>query len=56
LHGYAYIDYTVRNSQSAAERARADIFSHPNFERDGHRYERRLVTRNGQRYYQFVRS
>jgi hypothetical protein len=45
-----------RRSQSAADRARADIFAHSRFERDGHRYERRLVTRNGQRFYQFVRS
>ena len=44
-----------RRSQSAASRARAGIFSQPYFYRDGRRYERREVTSNGQRCYQFVR-
>ena len=44
-----------RRSQSAAARARANIFSQPYFYRDGQRYERREVSRNGERCYQFVR-
>jgi hypothetical protein len=44
-----------RKSQSAADRTRAHFFSQPYFERDGRRYERRLVTQNGQRYYRFER-
>ena len=45
-----------RKSQSAASRTRAAIFAQPYFTRDGRRYERRIVTKNGQRYYQFVRK
>jgi hypothetical protein len=45
-----------RKSQSDAARARAELFSHPYFYRDGRRYERRTVVRNGRRYYQFVRG
>lgn len=44
-----------RRSQSAAARARFGIFSQPYFTRDGQRYERREVVRNGERCYQFVR-
>ena len=44
-----------RKSQNRVDRARAYYFSQPYFNRDGHRYERRDVNRNGQRYYQFVR-
>jgi len=44
-----------RKSQSNSDRARAEIFSHPYFYRDGVRYDRQMVTRNGDRYYQFVR-
>ncbi|MDX1931535.1 MAG: hypothetical protein SFU56_02905 [Capsulimonadales bacterium] len=44
-----------RKSQNQADRARAAFFSRPYFERDGERYERRLVRRKGQRYYRFVR-
>lgn len=45
-----------RKSQSSIDRARASFFSRPYFVRDGQRYDRRMVTRNGQRYYQFVRG
>jgi hypothetical protein len=44
-----------RKSQSQIDRARAYYFSRPYFYRDGHRYERRLVTMNGTRYYRFAR-
>jgi hypothetical protein len=44
-----------RKSQSQLQRLRAEFFSRPYFYRDGVRYERVLVTRDGQRYYQFVR-
>ena len=44
-----------RKSQSKIDRLRASYFSQPYFVRDGRRYDRRLVTKNGQRYYQFVR-
>ncbi|HWA82041.1 MAG TPA: hypothetical protein VG820_01305, partial [Fimbriimonadaceae bacterium] len=45
-----------RKSQNRLARARAFYFSHPYFVRNGHRYNRRLVVRHGQRYYQFVRG
>ena len=45
-----------RKSQNRIDRARAYYFSQPYFYRDGRRYDRRTVTRNGQRYYQFCRS
>jgi len=45
-----------RRSENREERARAAYFSHPYFYRDGVRYDRKLVRRNGERYYQFVRS
>jgi hypothetical protein len=45
-----------RKSQSQMSRARAAMFSRSSFERNGRRYERRLVTKNGQKYYQFVRQ
>jgi hypothetical protein len=44
-----------RKSQSQMNRARASMFSRTSFTRDGRRYERRLVKKNGQKYYQFVR-
>lgn len=44
-----------RKSQNSLNRARADYFARDHFYRDGNRYERREVNRNGQRYYQFVR-
>jgi hypothetical protein len=45
-----------RKSQNRLNRARAHIFSQPYFYRDGQRFDRRTVTRNGQKYYQFVRA
>jgi hypothetical protein len=45
-----------RKSQSRLQRARASYFSRDHFVRDGVRYNRRTVTRNGKRYYQFVRA
>jgi hypothetical protein len=45
-----------RKSQSSIDRARASYFSRPYFVRDGRRYDRRVVTKGGQRYYQFVRG
>ena len=45
-----------RRSENREERIRAAYFNHPYFYRDGVRYERRLVRRGGERYYQFVRA
>jgi hypothetical protein len=45
-----------RRSQNSYDRARARYFDHEYFYRDGVRYDRRTVNRNGQRYYQFERS
>lgn len=44
-----------RKSQSSIDRLRAAYFGRPYFVRDGVRYDRRLVTKNGERYYQFAR-
>jgi hypothetical protein len=44
-----------RKSQNDLKRLRATYFSHDYFYRDGVRYDRRLVTRDGVKYYQFVR-
>jgi len=45
-----------RKSQSKAAQARAQVFSHHYVYKDGKRYARRTVTRNGHRYYTFVRG
>lgn len=45
-----------RKSQSKTDRARADYFSRQSFTRDGHRYNRKTVWRNGKKHYQFVRA
>lgn len=45
-----------RRSQSRLDRARAAYFSRSSFYRNGHRYTRRTVRRNGREYYQFVRG
>lgn len=45
-----------RKSQSRTARLRASYFSKPSFVRDGHRYVRKTVWRNGKKYYQFVRA
>jgi hypothetical protein len=44
-----------RKSQNQLNRARAYYFSQPYFYRDGTRYDRREVWRDGERYFQFVR-
>ena len=44
-----------RKSQSKTDHARAQYFSKSYFKRDGHRYDRKIVTRHGKKYYQFVR-
>lgn len=45
-----------RKSQSKTDRARAAYFSKPHFYRDGHRYTRKTVWRDGKKYYRFVRG
>jgi len=45
-----------RRSQSRIGRARAAYFSNDHFYRDGQRYTRKTVRRNGKTYYQFVRG
>ncbi len=45
-----------RKSQSKADRLRATYFSKSYFYRDGHRYNRKTVVKNGKKYYQFVKA
>ncbi len=45
-----------RRSQSKIDRARAAKYSSSHIYQNGHRYNRRVVNRNGQRYYQYVRA
>ena len=45
-----------RKSQSKLERTRAAYFSRSHFVRNGVRYNKRTVWRNGKKYYQFVRA
>jgi hypothetical protein len=45
-----------RRSQNQIDRLRASYFDRDYFVRDGRRYDRRTVERNGQRYYQFTCS
>jgi len=45
-----------RKSQSKMNRARASYFSKSYFYRDGERYTRKTVVKNGKKYYQFVRG
>lgn len=45
-----------RRSQSKTDHARARAFGKTSFYRDGHRYVRKSVKRDGKRYYQFVRG
>ncbi len=44
-----------RKSQNRAQRQRAQLFSNRYITKNGKRYERRTVRKNGQTYYQFVR-
>lgn len=45
-----------RKSQSKLQRTRASYFSKSYFVRDGVRYNRKLVKKNGKSYYQFVKA
>ena len=45
-----------RKSQNKLNRARASYFSRSHFYRDGNRYNRRTVKKNGKTYYQFVKA
>ena len=45
-----------RKSQSKVDRARAVAFHRSAFRRNGQHYVRKTVTRNGKKYYQFVRD
>ena len=45
-----------RKSQDKAARTRASLFSNGTIYRDGKRYERHTVTRNGHKYYRFTRA
>ncbi|AIE85733.1 hypothetical protein OP10G_2365 [Fimbriimonas ginsengisoli Gsoil 348] len=45
-----------RKSQSNMERQRAQLFSRRSIVRNGHRYNRKTVWKNGKKYYQFVRA
>ena len=45
-----------RKSQSNMERARAQIFGRSSFFNDGHKYVRKTVTKNGKKYYTFVKA
>lgn len=44
-----------RKSQAQVDRLRASYFGREYFVRDGRRYDRRVVNKGGQKYYQFVR-
>lgn len=44
-----------RHSQSHMDHQRAAMYQRSSFRRNGHRYVRRTVTRDGQKYYKFVR-
>jgi len=45
-----------RKSQSQTDRARASYFGKTHFYRNGQRYTRKTVSKNGHKYYQFVRG
>jgi hypothetical protein len=45
-----------RKSQSKIDRARATMFGRREFTRDGRRYVRKTVYKNGKKYYRFVRA
>ena len=44
-----------RKSQSHIDHQRAAMYRRSSYMHNGHRYERRTVTRHGQQYYQYVR-
>jgi hypothetical protein len=45
-----------RKSQSKTDRARAAMFNRRSYTRNGQRYVRKTVYKNGKKYYQFVRA
>ena len=45
-----------RKSQSKTDRTRARYFSKDHLTRNGHRYNRKTVWKNGKKHYQFVRA
>ncbi len=45
-----------RKSQSKIDHDRASYYGRSSYRQNGHRYVRKLVTRNGRRYYTFVRA
>ena len=45
-----------RKSQSKTDHARASYFSKTHFYRDGKRFNRKTVWKNGHKYYRFVRG
>lgn len=45
-----------RRSQNKLQHTRSLYFSRPYFYRDGVRYNRHTVTKNGKKYYQFVKA
>ena len=45
-----------RKSQSKSDRARASMFGRREFTRDGHRYYRKTVWKNGEKFVRFVRA
>ena len=44
-----------RKSQSKMAQERASFYSRPYYYKNGQRFDRRTVTRNGQRFYQYVK-
>jgi len=45
-----------RKSQSKMDHARYQVFRQGSYTHNGHRYVRKTVWKNGQKYYQFVRA
>lgn len=45
-----------RKSQNKHDRARAQFYGRTSYNYKGHRYVRKTVVKNGQKYYQFVRG
>ena len=45
-----------RKSQSAIDHNRANFYGRSSYYQNGHRYVRKTVNRNGQRYYTYVRG
>ena len=57
--GALYSIYRYQEDQKSKDRLarlRAQYFSKPYFYRNGHKYVRKTVVRNGKKYYQFVRA